>query len=199
MLIVEGTDLVGKTTLCHALTAELAKDWPCTYAWFGRLPETWNYYWCYLLRMSRWVIQDRFHMSEIVYRKARDEHQRLYPQTYRLLDAQARLLGSVTVVVLSTDALIRAEYDVRRDEETHTLQQILHANRLFAGLAEGHGALHNEYGPVDCDFVHVAGERAGWPGSNVEFIKKVTTLYVERQACIHSLLQGRRHEHESLR
>lgn len=107
MLIVEGPDGVGKTTMCQALVRQLHDH---VYAHFTRLPDGFDRYWGYVERASPLVVQDRFHMSEIAYSRARDDETALTPETYRLVDAHLRALGSFVVVVTADPDLVQARW-----------------------------------------------------------------------------------------
>lgn len=126
MLIIEGADRVGKTTLCHKLIERLAPTGPWMYRHFGPLPESWMHPWDYFPHMSRYVVQDRFHLSEWVYRRAEGQaNPDLTSEKYRLIDAQLRLLGSVTVVITASAKIIDERGGDRR---------AMTANRIFSSL-----------------------------------------------------------------
>jgi len=79
MLILEGADQLGKTTLANKLLKELHKrGYPYVYRHFTRLPDCWKYPMSYLAHVSEPVVQDRFHMSEIVYTYMRNEPTKAY-------------------------------------------------------------------------------------------------------------------------
>lgn len=125
MLIIEGADLMGKTTLAHALLKELTTH---IYCHFTRLPKDFDYYGMYIDRMSPFIVQDRFHMSEIVYATVRGEEPNITPLQYRLLDAHALMNGAFTVVLYSDDDLIRSRW---REGEMYTLDRVIAANFYF--------------------------------------------------------------------
>lgn len=108
MLVVEGPDGVGKTTLCKRLLKELPRH---VYAHFTRLPRGFDYYWGYADRMSRFIVQDRFHMSEWAYAAARMETPKLCEDGYRLVDANLRLLGGFTVLVTADPDVVAGRWD----------------------------------------------------------------------------------------
>lgn len=118
---------MGKTTLAKKLLKHpLLQDH--VYAHFSRLPPGFDYYWDYLDRASVRVVQDRFHMSEPVYAKARGDQTRLTPEVYRLVDARLRLLGSYTVVITADPALIRTRW---REGEMYPIDKVLSVNQMF--------------------------------------------------------------------
>ena len=116
MLVVEGSDGVGKTVFCHALLKELESRGPWIYSHFGLLPITWRYPSSYFPHMSKYLVQDRFHMSEIVYRKARGEPQELSSFAYSIVDAKLCLLGGLTVILVADEQVIHYTFN---PEETY--------------------------------------------------------------------------------
>ena len=139
MIIVEGPDGVGKTTLCKRLLTRLPQH---IYAHFTRLPPAFDFFHMYLERMSRFVVQDRFHMSEVVYTAMRKEPANLLPETYRLIDAKLRLLGGYTVLVCASDAIIRGRY---HDGQMYTLEQTLDAAHRFYDIGQGGSGMDIDY------------------------------------------------------
>lgn len=128
MLIVEGTDGVGKTTLCKKLLTKLHTH---IYAHFTRLPPGFDYFWGYVERMSRHVVQDRFHMSEVAYAVARGEPPHIDPDQYALVDARLRLIGGFTVVVTAEPSLVKERW---RADQMYNLGATLEAGRMFIDI-----------------------------------------------------------------
>lgn len=127
MLIIEGTDLVGKTTFAKTLVDELRND-GYIYKHFSRLPETFDYYWGYRDNAVRRSVQDRYHMSEIAYSMARGDIPKIDPLGYHLIDGALRNYGAFTVVITAEAELIKQRWG--RDE-MYNLEQVLYANSLF--------------------------------------------------------------------
>lgn len=74
MLILEGPDCAGKTTLLKELIARTIKRLSSdgslasiVVQHFGLLPDSWDYYKDYLDRISVDRVSDRFHFSELIY------------------------------------------------------------------------------------------------------------------------------------
>lgn len=159
MLIVEGSDRVGKTTLCQKLVKYLGNSGPWMYRHFGPLPPGWTHPWDYFPAMSRHVVQDRFHLSEWAYRTAEGDTKLTFSsEMYRLVDARLRLLGSVTVVITADAKIIRQ----RSGNST-----AITANILFMNVPKYY----------DVDFCY-HGEKVS---DDDAFIEKVLKLYRERQ------------------
>lgn len=154
MLIIEGPDLVGKTTLCKKLVELLPGH---IYSHLTRLPDEFDRYWGYVERMSPGVVQDRFHMSEICYATMRGDldKSQLDPETYRLVDAKLRLLGAMTVVVFGSNELMHERlWDKElRQGEMYRATQIENVNRIFRDLVQKNGTCPPEltHYEVDCD------------------------------------------------
>lgn len=130
MLILEGGDSTGKTTLAKRLLKELPRH---IYCHFSRLPPAFDYYWDYCDRMSRYVVQDRFHLSELVYAKVRGVPTNLNPETYRLVDAQLRVMGAYVVKICAAQSLIEKRWD---KTQMYSFDETLYANRLYDSLSK---------------------------------------------------------------
>jgi len=135
MLIVEGTDLVGKTTFCHklldALNAHPELGNAYQYQHLTRLPPGFHRYWGYLPRMGRNLVQDRFHDSEMAYCYGRDENCMLTEETYQLVQAQLDLLGAYKVVITATENLLEERFKRKHKDEMYTISVIQRANEWF--------------------------------------------------------------------
>lgn len=143
MLILEGADLVGKTTLAKRLEKRLNElGWPHTYSHMSKLPTAWRGpRWCqnYLDAARPYAVQDRFHLSEPLYAAARGE--RPLVEDYELLDDCLRQqFGAFVVVVSASEELIgqrwHSEVEAKGREEMYKLGQILAVNRDFERVAE---------------------------------------------------------------
>lgn len=130
MLIIEGADLVGKTTLQRELLKRLPQHVP---AHFTRLPPGFDFYHHYLTAANRWAVQDRFHLSELAYAR----FNRVGPSP---LEAHVDLLhhrlryefGAFTVLLI---AETRDVFTTRwREGEMFTLQQVMEVNDAFQAL-----------------------------------------------------------------
>lgn len=139
MIIVEGPDLIGKTTLCKELVKRLNKHGrPHIYKHFSRLPSSlWRgdypceLYWSHAARHS---VQDRFHMSEPLYAQIRDEQPILSPAQYRLLDCRLRAEhGMVTILLYDPDgSTIKRRW---REGEMYGIDDVLRVNTYYHEIA----------------------------------------------------------------
>lgn len=182
MLIIEGTDIVGKTTLAKKLTHELS-SFGHIYSHFTRLPDNFDRYWGYIEHARPNIVQDRFHMSELVYASARRDSTSLDDETYRLVDAYLRNFGSYTVVITATEELLKSRYEninINKTQQMYDLHTVLSANEYFKEVA----FCSEKY---DSDLSICESEDEPWPTENIiQFIKQ---NYLERRLKIQSLLK----------
>ena len=189
MLIIEGSDLVGKTTFARKLVEYLnGLDVPVIYAHFGLLPASWNYYWDYLDHMNRRVVMDRFIMSEVVYGAACRGHSQIDASTYRLLDARIRLYNGVTVVMTAKPTFIEEQYTKHKDRETFQLDDVLAVNALYREIAARHRLrFGQEEWVMDVDhWINVTDADHYACDANVE---RVANTWLERYNQLDSLLE----------
>ena len=190
MLIVEGTDMTGKTTFCQKLLQRLnARDLPAIYDHFGVLPKGWDYYRSYLPRINPLTVMDRFHMSEIVYAQVTQRGQRLDPETYRLIDAHCRLAGAVTVVITAPTETIKTRFRTLHEREMYDVHQIVAVNAAFLDLRRPSTPDHwsYPYKRIDVDFYWVATPECPFPDEDEAFVSKVVDLYEKRQANVRAI------------
>lgn len=137
MLIIEGPDLVGKTTFCNVLLRKLnALGWPHVYRHFSRLPVAWGERWRenYLDHAATYAVQDRYHLSEPLYAKARCESSVI--KDYSSLNTELlRRRTAFTVVVTAVDDLIKERYARLAEREMFSLDKVLDANNAFFDAA----------------------------------------------------------------
>lgn len=180
MIIIEGTDLLGKTTLCRELVKRLASE-GYIYAHLTRLPPGWDYYWDYVARMSRRVVQDRFHDSELAYSHARGEGETgtlLWGVRYDLVDARFRLLGGMKFVVTATQEVLSRRYEAHGDD-MYKIDVISRANEWFFENT-------NRF-----DYHHHITEVDEYP-SQTELVDKFVREYLDRQSTLDFVLNSRR-------
>lgn len=138
MLIIEGADMLGKTTLCKALVDDLnasdAPYRPYVYRHFTRLPPQWDYYWDYLPHIDVGVVMDRFHLSAQAYGRAVDGREHIDKLHMRLLRAQLDLKGAYVVLLLATRHLINMRYEQLASREMFDVESIAAANEAFSDL-----------------------------------------------------------------
>lgn len=178
MLIIEGTDLVGKTSLVNVLVERLQKhgSWiPCH---LTKPPDNFRAA-DYIPRMSLRVVQDRFHMSEVAYSRACNRESKLTPFEYSLIDARLRQLGGFTVVILGTDLCLEHRNQELDREEMYGLNTIQAANlefKLLITVAAGKDSFF-----PDIDMVVQSNLFVGCPSKQTDVVDEIVTRYIERQ------------------
>lgn len=72
MLILEGSDCLGKTTFANLLVKMAAEDvrFPIYYAHMTRPNKAFDFFWHYHERITRFAVQDRFHLGGIIWHNA---------------------------------------------------------------------------------------------------------------------------------
>lgn len=194
MLIIEGSDCVGKTTLCNELLKRLnAAGCAMIPQHFGLLPKDWGYYADYLPYMATHTVMDRFIMSEVVYGHTLRGGSPLTPEIYRLLDAHLRMLGAVTVVVVANDYWYRLQLKEKYGErrQVFDVDQVTRVNKGFMDLVYRDDPVSTwvlEYS-VDFDYTYECNQGNGYPASNETFLSMVTQTYLRRHRCI-KVLRG---------
>jgi thymidylate kinase len=127
MLILEGTDLVGKTTLCHKLCEQLPGY---IYMHLTRPPKTnWSDI-DYINIASVKSVRDRFHLSELAYSRIRKDESLI--KEPRILDAElVTRFCAFKVLICADEDLLRQRYAEKDRDEMYSLDQIVAANNIF--------------------------------------------------------------------
>lgn len=134
MLVIEGGDLVGKSTLVKRAVERLnARGWPHMPMHLTRPPEDFDYYQGYVDKMSLETVWDRFHLSCLAYRRHDDRRCSMTPLKYELVDAAHRMLGGMVIVVTASAAVIEARY-ARRGDAMYDLPHTLDVNQTFIDM-----------------------------------------------------------------
>ena len=151
MIILEGADGVGKTTLAKKLESELG----LTYRHLSRLPDQFHRYWDYLPLMNKRFICDRLWLSEYAYCYARDES--VDEKYRRLLIAQQSLLGAYTVVITRDSELRYQDKDEMYNKQIITRANIwfLTANDRIYDIDYAIHCTESKPWPDDSDLNHI--------------------------------------------
>lgn len=183
MLIVEGSDCVGKSTLVNALCTELEyRNFPAIPQHFGLLPKNWNYVIDYLPYINEHTVMDRFILSEVVYGTVLRNGPHITPWQYKFLDGQLRLNGSVTVALFmnthSYSTWLEKEY--ARRKQAFNINDLVKVNEAFFDVADLYKSVMFKEYEVDIDFAFNCS--INWPDKN--FVDSVVSEYLRRQdAC----------------
>jgi len=181
MLIIEGSDLVGKTTLIKRVSKELdALGYPVIYQHFGLLPKDWNYYSDYIKFMNRRVIMDRFIMSEVVYGTVVRNKSKISPAAYRLLDAHLRLYAATTVVITTSKAWLEKQIKEKYGDryEAFSKETILKVNTGFNDLFRGGLLDGNDMFICDYDIRYDMDVDDTMPAENNKLVATILNTYI---------------------
>lgn len=99
-------------------------------------PEGFIAPWSYQELMSPRIVQDRFHMSEIVYAKMRGDQPLLTPLKYEMIDAWHVFTGGITVILIGDPDLLKHRWRSKDRDEMYTLDKTLKVNDMFAEIVE---------------------------------------------------------------
>jgi len=181
MLIIEGSDLVGKTTLIKALCDETIKrGFPMIPQHFGLLPDNWNFFVDYIGYINSRTVMDRFIMSEVVYGETLRCGCRIDPGYFRALQSILNQSHSMTVIVAAESEFfkehVRKQYQHRN--EVFKEEQICEVNDAFINVLEN-GCL-NEY-TLSYDIGHIVNSNRDFPSSNLEFVEEIVEIYLKLQ------------------
>lgn len=143
MLIIEGSDCLGKTTAAKRLV-ELAReegmDTVC-YNHMGRPDNDFNFHSDYLPMMLPNVVADRFHLGGIVWH----DHE-IAPSDLRWIEGHLYTQGSVIVVMYSSDPEAY-KYKMEREGDRKDLFNIdvrLKANQYYGDMVHHTGLRKDE-------------------------------------------------------
>jgi len=183
MLIIEGPDMVGKTTLIKVLQQRLTTlGYPVIPQHFGLLDDRWDFYGDYLKYVHATTIMDRFILSEVVYGLTLRNKSRISPEVYRLLDAHLRLNGSVTVVIRAEEDWFRDWLDRKFDESREVFDKsgIININSAFHDVLTPLATSKFSKYAFDVDIVYVITNDDLMPSNCENFIDRIVTLYLQR-------------------
>lgn len=185
MLIVEGADCLGKTTLCKKLIAMLhARGCPATYQHLSRLPASWKFPGDYRQMIRPWAVQDRFHMSEVAYALARGDEPLISPTDYQIVDAWTRCVGSCTVVVAANARHLNELFEKHKHaDEMYNLSVVARANEHYWAMSDG-GI--GDYVPDVAFRVKINDADCRWPAERDYELADIVDEYVKR---VHRIAQ----------
>lgn len=155
MIIVEGADNVGKTTLCEAL----CKATSLPYAHLSRPPVGFDHLGGYVSNITPRV-QDRWHLSALVYGMMLGTGRWPIRDEYALIQRYLEWAGAITILLIADEpSWLSAKLDESKKRELYAKPTIMAANDGFRLLAKATGP----DGRRHADFVHDVST-LGWPG-----------------------------------
>lgn len=168
MLVIEGADHLGKTTLCHEVVKLAAEDgqYPIRYQHMTRPNKAFDFQLDYLDMISDHAVQDRFHLGAKVY------HPEGTLTDYALSSVQIWLknVSSLTVIVYSSSENWYSRFLKEHPKaEMFTHEFLLGVNRKYEALA---------LTPGMCDVSYDVSEN-GFPSSG-GFGRRILSAWIER-------------------
>lgn len=99
MLIIEGSDCLGKTTFAKLLLecADKQNIFPTYYSHMSRPNASFDFFGDYIDMMSTYAIQDRFHLGGIVW------HHAIEQPALSIIEGWLRSIGSMTIILYASD------------------------------------------------------------------------------------------------
>lgn len=147
MIIIEGADAVGKTTLAKRLAEKLGYE----YRHMTKPPEGFDYFYGFTDAVKSGVVQDRFHLGQLVYGAKLGKHTHLGPEAFAQLISHLRP-WVFTIVVVENEERLRRRLLASTREEMYNVDEILEANREYKKVAM-RNVVSIESGIIDlCDF-----------------------------------------------
>lgn len=183
MLVIEGADNLGKTTAAQKIVAMAAlraqsrpeSFFPIRYTHMTRPNEAFDFFADYQDMVSKYAVQDRFHLGGLVWHQNKIDNASL-----RIIEGWLYSLGSFIVVFYSDDDVwYRRHLSDNQKKEMFKPQVLEQANRTFRMIAQGE---HPARPAVDLA-INING-RKGFPSdSQLETILDAWSLRLERITC----------------
>lgn len=172
MVIIDGADLVGKTTLQQAVVRELNNLGFCHIPLhLSKLPDSFHRVRGYLPLMTKDVVWDRFFASRQAYGRVLDNQELLFPEEIEHLQSCTDLVCAFRVLVLGDENLIRQNY---RKDEMYDLDSVLQVNEVF----------RREISEQPWLWHMIIDARKMWPS---EYASSIVSKYVERRLTLEQI------------
>lgn len=191
MIVLEGPDLAGKSSVAKALFQKLSDPTPGVpvpmVRHFTRLPTGFHTFWGYKSCVQRDVILDRFHMSEIVYRSTGKDDCSLTPLRYSLVDAEIARAGGLTIVIVPPAYVIKERYSAAQRPEMYDLDRILRVRDAYQSIVEKRFLMttFGEYRVNVDSFI----TNAAWSVDNIA--SYIASLWLKRQRELNTIHDDR--------
>ncbi len=178
MLIVEGSNLVGKTmlvgSLCHVANKQGYAMIPQS---FGKLPDTWDFSTDYLPYVNNQTVMDRFILSEIIQGEASEHDSRISPQIYEALQMYLSSFSCMTISISVDRSFYEKHLRIENTRKGNVnFAESMKANNGFLELRDT-STFHN-YGIGAVYNYHVEGYRS-FPSNNASFVEDIVSTYIK--------------------
>ena len=181
MLIIEGSDLVGKTTLIKELCTEATKrGFPMIPQHFGLLPDSWNFFGDYLDYIVDTTVMDRFILSEVIYGEILRDGSRINQCDFKALQSNLNYNKAMTVIIAAEPDFfkehVHKQFEYR--SEVFKEEQICNVNDAFLMVMQTHRI--NEF-EIEYDIAHEVQNDRDFPSSNPDFVEEIVETYLKLQ------------------
>jgi len=133
MLVIEGSDCLGKTILAKKIVAKVSQlGYPVVYSWMTRPNEQiFDFFNDYKKMINPCAVQDRFHLSGLCYHS-----NRIFPRQLQIINSWIRSVGGLIIVLYAGDEQ-RYEQRIREDQRGNLLSWpiLCEANKIFKEYA----------------------------------------------------------------
>lgn len=142
MLVIEGSDCLGKTTLAKKIVDKMMeKGYSTVYSHMSRPNEQlFDFFLDYKKMMNPCAVQDRFHLGGLAY-----HHDKISPQKLQIINAWIRVQGGLIVVLYAGDEQWY-RYRLENDERGNmlTTDKMCAGNNFFNRFWSG-GGMDSDY------------------------------------------------------
>ena len=181
MLIIEGSDLVGKTTLIKAICDEASeRGFPMIPQHFGLLPNNWDFYGDYFPYVTQRTVMDRFILSEVVYGETLRDGSRIHEGYFKALQAYIETYKSMTVIIAAEPEFFKEHVhrQMQYRAEVFREDQICKVNDAFLSVMVNRHL--NEF-EIDYDIAREIHNDRDFPSSDPEFVSEIVETYLKLQ------------------
>jgi len=144
MLLIEGSDNLGKTMLAKKIVRKIAEmGLPVVYGWMTRPDENvFDFFLDYKKLLNPYAVQDRFHLSGLAYHE-----NKIPPRNLQMINGWIHGEGGLIVVMYASDETWYEEH-IRKDTRKNILSwpALCTANSFYKQYAE------NSYNKYDYRF-----------------------------------------------
>ena len=125
MLVIEGSDCLGKTTLAKKIVEKVMnRGYPAIYSHMGRPNESiFDFFLSYKKMINPYFVMDRFHLGGLAY-----HHNKISQQKLQIINAWIRSVGGLIVILYAS-----AEDKYRKRLENDKRGNLLSIEKLCAG------------------------------------------------------------------
>jgi len=176
MIVIEGTDLVGKTVLAEKLAEKLGFMY-----YHLKEPLQLSGYVNLIKELGPNVIFDRLHLSRTAYGKAVKNQKVLHPVGMKVVDDYITVNSGLVIVILGSEKDIRKYW---RKDEMYSIENVLRTNHQYEKIVKNKHiktdiciipSEHKLIKNVTCCFTDAS--KNIWPSSHLDFIIEMYEKY----------------------